>query len=69
MELRQIRIAFSAIKFDFAQDLRFITVLGKTAIVILDITSGNNNAISHFKKIGVIAALWADNPHSGIFIH
>ena len=69
MKLRQIRIAFSAIEFNFTQDLGFITVLAETAIVILDIPGGNNNTVSYFKKIGIIAAFRAHNPHTGIFIH
>lgn len=61
MKVRQIGIALAAKKLDLAQDLRFIAILGKTAIGILYITGGDNHSIGNFKKIGIIAALRTDD--------
>ena len=59
MEIGEIGIALTAKKLDFTKDLRFITILSKTAIAILDIAGSYDYTVSHFKKIGVIAALRA----------
>jgi hypothetical protein len=67
MEPGEIGIAFPAEKADFAQYLRFIAFLGKTAIIILHIMGGKNHPVGNLKKIPVIAAIGTGNPVSTFF--
>jgi hypothetical protein len=68
MELGQIRVAFSAEKTDVAHDLGFITSLIEAAIIVLDITRGDNDIVSHFDKIMIIPAMGTGDTHTMFFV-
>lgn len=67
MKPGEISITFPAEKTDLAKYLRFISLLGKTAITVLHIMGGENHSISDFKKIPVVAAIGADNAVGAFF--
>ena len=69
MKLAQVAPAFTAVKFDFPKNLRLVNLLAKTAVTILNITSGENNPISHFKEFGCIAALGAGDTQSVFYVN
>ena len=43
-------------EFNFPQDVGLISIQGKAAIFVLEITAGKNNTISHLQKIFIVAA-------------
>ena len=58
MEGGEIFVTFSADQSDGPQDLRVIFFRGEAAIRILDILSCDNNILSNFNKIFIIATRW-----------
>ena len=54
----EIFAAFSADQSDRPQDLGAILFRRETTIRILDILSRNNNVLSNFNKIFIVAARW-----------
>ncbi len=58
MEGGEIFVTFSADQSDGAQDLGTILFGGETTIRILDILSRDNDVLSNFNKIFIIAARW-----------
>ncbi len=61
MKLGQVGVTLTAKKSDLSQNLRFITILSKAGIRVLDIMGGQNHPLRDFKKIMIIPTVGAGN--------
>jgi hypothetical protein len=66
MILRKIGIALTAVKADFAKDLRVVALLGEAVVLVLDITGRQNHTISDLEKFLIITAIRADDTHTSV---
>ena len=63
MELLELLVAFTAKKPHLSLDLGVIAHRGKAAILVLLVKGGDGDAFRHFKKICIVAAVWAGDLH------